>query len=75
LEEGTSPVLALKRKHIMRKKSNKVSKNKKIKSDYHSDQQIQIQVETKTNSTNSQNVFEFEDLGAEYLEQLLSLTY
>ncbi|XP_045795333.1 ethylene-response factor C3-like [Trifolium pratense] len=74
LEEGTSPVLALKRKHIMRKMSNKVSKNKKIKSDYQSEQ-IQIQVETKTNSTNSQNVFEFEDLGAEYLEQLLSLTY
>jgi ethylene-responsive transcription factor 1 len=74
LEEGTSPVLALKRKHIMRKKSNKVSKNKKIKSDYHNDQQIEIQVENKTN-INSQNVFEFEDLGAEYLEQLLSLTY
>jgi ethylene-responsive transcription factor 1 len=74
LEEGTSPVLALKRKHIMRKKSNKVSKNKKIKSGYHSDQQIEIQVENKTN-INSQNVFEFEDLGAEYLEQLLSLTY
>ncbi|GAU11646.1 hypothetical protein TSUD_334590 [Trifolium subterraneum] len=73
LEEGTSPVLALKRKHIMRKKSNKVSKNKKIKSDYHCEQN-QIQVETKTNN-NSQNVFEFEDLGAEYLDQLLSLTY
>jgi hypothetical protein len=58
----------------MRKKSNKVSKNKKIKSDYHNDQQIEIQVENKTN-INSQNVFEFEDLGAEYLEQLLSLTY
>ncbi|CAI8614316.1 unnamed protein product [Vicia faba] len=69
LEEGTSPVLALKRKHIIRKKSNKVSK-KKIKSE----QQIQIQKETKNANVNSQNVFVFEDLGAEYLEQLLSLT-
>lgn len=68
LEEGTSPVSALKRKHSMRKKSNKVS-TKKIKSEYHSDQ---IQIET---NTNSQNVFVFEDLGAEYLDQLLSLTY
>jgi len=68
LEEGTSPVLALKRKHIMRKKSNKVS-TKKIKSEYHSDQ---IQIET---NIDSQNVFVFEDLGAEYLDQLLSLTY
>ncbi|KAL5059683.1 hypothetical protein RYX36_031287 [Vicia faba] len=69
LEEGTSPVLALKRKHIIRKKSNKVSK-KKIKSE----QQIQIQKETKNANANSQNVFVFEDLGAEYLDQLLSLT-
>ncbi|CAK8543578.1 unnamed protein product [Lathyrus sativus] len=69
LEEGTSPVLALKRKHIIRKKSNKVSK-KKIKSE----EQIKIQIETKNGNINSQNVFVFEDLGAEYLEQLLSLT-
>ncbi|CAL5193739.1 unnamed protein product [Lathyrus oleraceus] len=69
LEEGTSPVLALKRKHIIRKKSNKVSK-KKIKSE----EQIQIQIETQNGNINSQNVFVFEDLGAEYLEQLLSLT-
>ncbi|XP_058769106.1 ethylene-response factor C3-like [Vicia villosa] len=69
LEEGTSPVLALKRKHIIRKKSNKVSK-KKIKSE----EQIKIQIETKNANINSQNVFVFEDLGAEYLEQLLSLT-
>nr|ACJ85469.1 unknown [Medicago truncatula] len=68
LDEGTSPVLALKRKHSMRKKSNKVS-TKRIKSEYHSDQ---IQIET---NINSQNLFVFEDLGAEYLDQLLSLTY
>ncbi|XP_004493771.1 ethylene-responsive transcription factor 1B [Cicer arietinum] len=68
-EEGTSPVLALKRKHIMRKKSNKLpTKNKIIKRDI---DQIQIHIEDKTNS---QNVLVFEDLGAEYLEQLLSLT-
>jgi ethylene-responsive transcription factor 1 len=65
LEEGTSPVLAIKSKHIMRKRSNKVSK-KKIKND-------QIQIQKETNS-NSQNVLVCEDLGAEYLEQLLYLT-
>lgn len=69
LEEGTSPVLALKRKHMIRKKSNKVSK-KKIKSQ----EQIKTQIETKSAKIDSQNVFVFEDLGAEYLEQLLSLT-
>ena len=58
------------RKHIIRKKSNKVSK-KKIKSE---EQIHQIQVETKNANVNSQNVFVFQDLGAEYLEQLLSLT-
>ncbi|AES88407.1 putative transcription factor AP2-EREBP family [Medicago truncatula] len=67
LEEGTSPVLAIKRKHVMRKSPNKVSK-KKIKTDHHSDR---IQRET---NTKSQNVFVFEDLGSEYLEYLLSLT-
>ncbi|MCI17329.1 ethylene-responsive transcription factor 1B-like, partial [Trifolium medium] len=69
LEEGTSPVLAIKNKHTRRKRSNKVIQ-KKIKSDYHSDQ---IKTQIKDN-TNSQNVLVLEDLGAEYLEQLLSLT-
>ncbi|KAL5056170.1 hypothetical protein RYX36_036852 [Vicia faba] len=70
-EKGTSPVLELKRKlkrkHINRRKSNKVS-TRKIQSEYHSDQ---IQMET---NSNSQNVLELEDLGAEYLEQLLNMT-
>ncbi|BAT85528.1 ethylene-response factor C3-like [Vigna umbellata] len=63
-EEGSSPVLALKRKHTMRKKSS--SKKKKSKSDGR--EQLEF-------CTTSQNVLVFEDLGAEYLEQLLSLTY
>ncbi|GAU10277.1 hypothetical protein TSUD_418860 [Trifolium subterraneum] len=67
LEEGTSILLAIKSKHTKRKKSNKVSK-KKIKSDYHCDVQTQIK------TTDSQNVLVLEDLGAEYLEQLLSMT-
>jgi len=65
LEEGISPVLAIKRKHITRKSSNEVSKTK-IKTDHHGDR---IKRETNTKSKNV-----FEDLGAEYLEQLLSLT-
>ena len=64
---STSPVLAIKRKHITRKSSNEVSK-KKIKTDHHGDG-----TQRDTN-TKSKNVFVFEDLGAEYLEQLLSLT-
>ncbi|KAK7336862.1 hypothetical protein VNO77_17412 [Canavalia gladiata] len=62
-EEGSSPVLALKRKHTMRKKSNKPSKKKPK-----TDDTCQLEFGT------SQNVLVFEDLGAEYLEQLLSLT-
>ncbi|RHN60533.1 hypothetical protein MtrunA17_Chr4g0026851 [Medicago truncatula] len=69
LEEGTStsPVLAIKRKYIKRKSPNKVSK-KKMKTDHNGDR-----TKRETN-TKSKNVFVFEDLGAEYLEQLLSLT-
>lgn len=61
-EEGSSPVLALKRKHTMRRKSNSKKKSK-------IDQREQLDF-----SSSSQNVLVFEDLGAEYLEQLLSLT-
>ncbi|XP_027349041.1 ethylene-responsive transcription factor 1B-like [Abrus precatorius] len=59
-EEGSSPVLALKRKHTMRRKSTKPSK-KKTKRD-----ELEL--------SSSENVLVLEDLGAEYLEQLLSLT-
>ncbi|KHN10735.1 Ethylene-responsive transcription factor 15 [Glycine soja] len=61
-EEGSSPVLALKRKHTMRTKSNSKKKTKV-------DQREQLDF-----SRTSQNVLVFEDLGAEYLEQLLTLT-
>ncbi|ESW34533.1 hypothetical protein PHAVU_001G160500 [Phaseolus vulgaris] len=63
-EEGSSPVLALKRKHTMRRKSS--LKKKKSKNDGR--EQLEF-------CATSQNVLVFEDLGAEYLEQLLSLTY
>ncbi|XP_076933960.1 ethylene-response factor C3-like [Bidens hawaiensis] len=54
-EEGCSPVMALKRRHSMRKK--KVSrKNKKV----------------VAGTNNNNNIVVFEDLGAEYLEQLLT---
>ncbi|KAK7277542.1 hypothetical protein RJT34_22557 [Clitoria ternatea] len=56
-EDGSSPVLALKRKHTMRRKSK--ATNKKTK---------------RGCNIISQNVLVFEDLGSEYLEQLLSLT-
>ena len=68
LEDGSSPVLALKRKHTMRRKSkgsnnsNNNNNNKKAKRDV---RELEIL---------SQNVLVLEDLGSEYLEQLLSLT-
>ncbi|XP_062148461.1 ethylene-response factor C3-like [Alnus glutinosa] len=55
-EEGCSPVVALKRKHSMRRKST-IKKKSKGKKD-----------------TASESVVVLEDLGAEYLEELLSLS-
>lgn len=61
-EKGTSPVLALKRKHAMRTKNSVKPCKKKIKGE-------------KVEMINAcQNVLVLEDLGADYLEQLLSLT-
>ncbi|XP_014522685.1 ethylene-responsive transcription factor 1B [Vigna radiata var. radiata] len=59
-EDGSSPVLALKKKHTMRRKSK--ATNKKPKRDHHHGNLL------------SQNVLVLEDLGSDYLEQLLSLT-
>lgn len=64
LEDGSSPVLALKRKHTMRRKSK--ATNKKNKRDHG--------MESQNVNIISQNVLVLEDLGSEYLEQLLSLT-
>ncbi|GMI76124.1 ethylene response factor 1 [Hibiscus trionum] len=55
-EEGCSPVMALKKRHYLRKRS----KNKKSKRNEVIGKQQQ------------QNLVVFEDLGADYLEQLLS---
>ncbi|XVF21593.1 hypothetical protein REPUB_Repub12eG0103100 [Reevesia pubescens] len=55
-EEGCSPVVALKKRHSLRKRSN----NKKSKQNEDTRQQQQ------------QNLVVLEDLGADYLEQLLS---
>nr|QIS93364.1 ethylene responsive factor [Litchi chinensis] len=60
-EDGCSPVVALKRKHSLRKKSNIKKKAKQQQNDQH--HQVQV---------GSQNVVVLEDLGADYLEQLLS---
>ncbi|XP_020237863.1 ethylene-responsive transcription factor 1B [Cajanus cajan] len=61
-EDGSSPVLALKRKHTMRRKSKTC--NKKTKRDHGKGLENMV----------SQSVLVLEDLGSEYLEQLLSLT-
>ncbi|GAA0143099.1 hypothetical protein LIER_03860 [Lithospermum erythrorhizon] len=56
-QDGCSPVIALKRKHSMRKRKESCKKGKEVIK--------QVKVE-------ADNVFVFEDLGADYLEQLLS---
>ncbi|XP_074343319.1 ethylene-responsive transcription factor 1B-like [Apium graveolens] len=58
-EAGCSPVVALKKRHSMRK----TSVNKKSKSISKQHKEVKIE-----------NVVVLEDLGADYLEQLLSLT-
>ncbi|KAK1409741.1 hypothetical protein QVD17_36270 [Tagetes erecta] len=57
-EKGSSPVLALKRKHTMKRKSMMKKKKK--------EKEIEIKVE--------ENVVVLEDLGGEYLEELLGLS-
>ncbi|PWA54622.1 AP2/ERF domain-containing protein [Artemisia annua] len=52
-EEGTSPVLALKRMHSIKRKNEMKSK--------------------KREDTKDENVVVFEDLGSDYLEQLLGV--
>lgn len=65
LEEGCSPVVALKRRHSMRRKSSASSSDKSKKKSSSNKQ-------TMTSQVSSENIVVFEDLGAEYLEQLLS---
>lgn len=66
-EDGFSPVLALKRKHTMRRKSsNNNKKIKRVERDH--------QLESESSDSHKSNVLVLEDLGAEYLEQLLTLT-
>ncbi|XP_019455235.1 PREDICTED: ethylene-responsive transcription factor 15-like [Lupinus angustifolius] len=68
LEDGSnfsSPVLALKRKHSLIRKSNKFNSNKKNK---------RVQRNQLLEISDSKNVLVLEDLGSDYLDQLLSLT-
>jgi ethylene-responsive transcription factor 1 len=62
--DGSSPVLALKRKHTLKRKS-KASNCKKTK---------RVEREMEINNVVSQNVLVLEDLGSDYLDQLLSLS-
>jgi ethylene-responsive transcription factor 1 len=61
--DGSSPVLALKRKHTLKRKS-KASNSKKTK-------RVEREMD---NNVVSQNVLVLEDLGSDYLDQLLSLS-
>lgn len=61
-KDGSSPVLALKKKHTMKRKS-KANSSKKTK-----------RVEREMKNIVSENVLVLEDLGSEYLDQLLSFS-
>ncbi|KAM7253790.1 hypothetical protein ACFE04_031472 [Oxalis oulophora] len=63
-EEGCSPVVALKRKHSMKRKSTLMIRDKKLS-------KVKSKL-LKKNEIRQDDVIMFEDLGAEYLEQLLS---
>ncbi|KAL4275486.1 ethylene-responsive transcription factor 15-like [Arachis ipaensis] len=63
-EEGSSPVLAFKRKHTVRKNSTSKSKSNVMISNSNNN----------TNNNSNEKVLVLEDLGSQYLEQILSLT-
>lgn len=65
-KDGSSPVLALKKTHTMKRKS-KASSNKKSK-------RVEREMEMEMENVVSENVLVLEDLGSEYLDQLLSLS-
>ncbi|KAK7267366.1 hypothetical protein RIF29_20037 [Crotalaria pallida] len=69
LEDGSSPVLALKRKHSMRKKSKT-----KSSSASNNNKKTRRVVDGTELEMLSKNVLVLEDLGSDYLEQLLSLS-
>lgn len=63
-DSGCSPVIALKRKHSMRRRRNVTRKNDSNIIHSNNDNQKKVKVE---------NIFVFEDLGNDYLEELLSI--
>ncbi|KAI3748463.1 hypothetical protein L6452_11542 [Arctium lappa] len=63
LEEGSSPVLALKRCHTMRRKA--VIREKRRK---------EMKLDNDDDDDDSKEVVVFEDLGADYLEEIWSLS-
>lgn len=63
---SASPVIALKRKHLMKRKSMGNNGRKK-------DRKVKNQTSFSSSFTpNSESLVIFEDLGADYLEQLLN---
>ncbi|KAK1409744.1 hypothetical protein QVD17_36273 [Tagetes erecta] len=70
-EEGCSPVLALKKSHSMRKKAM-VRENKRIK------EMMKLldddEYEDEKHDNDNDNVVVFQDLGADYLEEILRLS-
>ncbi|XP_021770190.1 ethylene-responsive transcription factor 1B-like [Chenopodium quinoa] len=62
---STSPVIALKRKHLLNRKSMGNNSRKR-------ERKVKNQTNTSSSNHGSTNMVVFEDLGADYLEQLLS---
>ncbi|MED6142769.1 hypothetical protein PIB30_000329 [Stylosanthes scabra] len=70
---STSPALVLKERNCIKRKllSSKTNKNKKRESESSA---AAASEESSSSTTNNSGVVVFEDLGAEYLEQLLSIS-
>ncbi|RZC82285.1 hypothetical protein C5167_045073 [Papaver somniferum] len=63
-EDGSSPVLALKKRHSLKKKKNSTGKQNKAR------EVIRSRSLPSSSSIDQNNLVEFEDLGAEFLEEL-----
>ncbi|XP_062084420.1 ethylene-response factor C3-like [Humulus lupulus] len=74
LEEGCSPVLALKKRHSMKRKTSKKTKLKQTQIITNNNNNNHNNSVVYSETTSFDNVVVLEDLGAEYLEELLSIS-
>ncbi|MCL7048541.1 hypothetical protein MKW94_007620 [Papaver nudicaule] len=71
-EDGSSPVLALKKCHSLKKKNNTSKKSKSKEVTRSRSVPSSLSSSSSSSSSIDHNLVEFEDLGTEFLEELLS---